>query len=120
MTNEKDAKGVGSILEKAEKCLKYPLCDNCLGRQFGQLLSGHTNKERGELIRKMVAMNLDKQKGAETHTHQSSDIDMSNFSGFKFHSLETPKTSVLSCALCDGLFQRLDTLAKKCANAVKN
>ncbi|HLD85591.1 MAG TPA: tRNA pseudouridine(54/55) synthase Pus10 [archaeon] len=119
MTNEKDAKGVGSILEKAEKCLKYPLCDNCLGRQFGQLLSGHTNDERGMIIRKMVAMNLDKQKGAESHTHQFSDIDMSNFLGFKFHSLETSKTQKKTCSLCGGLFQRLDYYAKKAFTAVK-
>ena len=114
-----------SIVEKAEKCLKYPLCDHCLGRQFGQLLSGFTNEERGKTIRKLVAMSLDKQKGAETHTHQFSDIDMSNFSGFLFHSLDTAriendKTSVYLCMLCNGLFNKLDAIAKKAVNAVKN
>ncbi len=33
---------------------EFNICDNCLGRQFGQVSHGLTNKQRGMLIRKML------------------------------------------------------------------
>jgi tRNA pseudouridine synthase 10 len=48
---------LGSILEGAAKVLmRYPLCDPCLGRQFGGLARGITNRERGSAIKLVLAM----------------------------------------------------------------
>ncbi|TAL47207.1 tRNA pseudouridine(54/55) synthase Pus10 [archaeon] len=40
--------------DKLEELLKEGLCDNCLGRQFGMLGHGMTNKERGEILREFA------------------------------------------------------------------
>ncbi len=45
------------ILDKGERILKkYDICDECLGRQFGQLITGLTNTQRGEAIRDYVRL----------------------------------------------------------------
>lgn len=41
--------------EKLLEILKYKICSNCLGRQFGQLGHGLTNAERGEILRKFAS-----------------------------------------------------------------
>ncbi len=98
-----------NILEKAEKCLKWNLCDHCLGRQFAQLLSGYSNDERGKILRTAVGMNIDKQRA-------ESEMEMSNFSDFKFHNLEIKNIAKNKiCYLCNGLFEKIDALAKKAA-----
>jgi hypothetical protein len=46
-----------SILEKAAEMLrKYPLCDNCLGRQFASLARGVDNRERGSALKLSMTM----------------------------------------------------------------
>lgn len=46
------------ILEQAQQLLtKYPLCDNCLGRQFAMLAYGIDNKKRGEALKLLLTMN---------------------------------------------------------------
>ncbi|MBI4174092.1 MAG: tRNA pseudouridine(54/55) synthase Pus10 [Candidatus Aenigmarchaeota archaeon] len=101
------------IQEKAHRILQQPVCDNCLGRQFAQLLSGLTNKERGRLLRTLIAMSADKE-------HYEGDIDLHNFHGFKFHKLE-PKSALerKKCHVCEGVFDNLDKLADKIAAAGK-
>ena len=48
-----------NIVEIAKQMLeKYPLCDNCLGRQFAQLLTNTSNKERGKALRYVCAMEI--------------------------------------------------------------
>ncbi len=43
------------ILEKAKEIEKLKkVCDNCLGRQFAQTGHGFTNKQRGEILRKLL------------------------------------------------------------------
>ena len=101
-----------NVLDKAVKCLSVPLCDNCLGRQFAQLLSGYSNDQRGRILRTAAAMSMDKQD------LENQDIDVSNFVNFKFHNLEVKeKTQSKTCHLCDGLFEKIDLLAKKAAKA---
>lgn len=101
------------IQEKAHRILQQPVCDNCLGRQFAQLLSGFTNSERGRLLRTLVAMSVDKE-------HYDGDIDLHNFHGVKFHKLEV-KTPLekKKCHICEGTFDSLDRLADKIAAAGK-
>ncbi len=43
------------ILKKAKEIVKArEICNNCLGRQFGKIGTGFTNRERGEKIRKSI------------------------------------------------------------------
>jgi tRNA pseudouridine synthase 10 len=96
-----------NIIEKAERILKQPVCDNCLGRQFGQLLHGYNNEERGRIIRTIAAMSVDNEK-------EKTDIDMSNFRGFSFHNLDLKeKFNTKTCSLCNGIFENVEKFADK-------
>jgi len=99
------------ILEKAARILEQPVCDNCLGRQFGQLLSGFDNKERGSMLRTMVAMSIDKE--------EKPTLNPSNFSDYNFHSLDMPTSKKMKCSVCNDLFQDLGKWAKKIKKAKK-
>jgi tRNA pseudouridine synthase 10 len=107
------------ILQKARHILEQPVCDSCLGRQFGQLLSGYTNFARGEAIRTAVAMSLDKEKLEEA----DKKIDLSNFAKIGFHNLEAGKIipkKEKACSLCSNMFENLNSFARRANNAVKN
>jgi tRNA pseudouridine synthase 10 len=105
-----------SILDKARKILERPVCDNCLGRQFGQLVSGLSNEERGRVARIVAAMSLDKEKLSD----EDKKIDLSNFAGYGFHVLEQkPPSERKECWVCGGLFSKLDEIAKKAAARAK-
>ena len=126
------------ILEKALKILAQPVCDNCLGRQFGQLLQGYTNRERGALVRTIAAMQIDRSKeekkdesmaknraefgayneGKEPSQHLNT-LDMSNFSGFRFHNLEAEKTERKACSVCNGFFDSAEKWVKKIERSCK-
>ncbi|MBS3050819.1 MAG: tRNA pseudouridine(54/55) synthase Pus10 [Candidatus Aenigmarchaeota archaeon] len=101
------------IQEKAHRILQQSVCDNCLGRQFAQLLSGLTNRERGKLLRTLIAMSMDKE-------HYEGDIELSNFHGFQFHKFESKdKLEKKRCVICEGMFDNLDKLAEKIAKVAK-
>lgn len=73
--------------EKAIELLKEGyICDRCLGRSFGQLLSGLTNEERGRIIKNYMAMLID--------SGEKINVDSSNFFGIQFHlnKVDTKKT----------------------------
>ena len=95
---------MNSIKGKCSKILMNPVCDNCLGRQFGHLMSGFTNKERGEAIRRFMAMEIDA---------RGSDLEMSNFQGFKFHNSDINPAERKECILCRGFFNDIDKWTKK-------
>ena len=38
----------------ALKIMEQPVCDSCLGRQFGQVSTGMTNLDRGNILRKLL------------------------------------------------------------------
>ncbi len=94
------------IIEKAHKILAQPVCDNCLGRQFGQLLSGLDNRQRGRVLRTAVAMSIDKEDTPQ-------NIDLANFHDFRFHNLETQKLQKKRCEICGDLFSDLNGWIKK-------
>jgi len=108
-----------NLIEKAERIMEHYICDNCLGRQFGQLLSGYDNSHRGRVIRSLVAMSIDKE-GKE-----SMNMDMMNFTGFRFHFLEIDihklKAAIAGrkCHVCENIFDRLDRYAAKIENTLK-
>ena len=90
-----------NILDKASLILQKPVCDHCLGRQFGQLMHGYSNDQRGKILRTIVAMSIDKEKNKH-------DLDISNFYNYKFHNLEEKQKKQQKCSVCDDLFKNLD------------
>jgi tRNA pseudouridine synthase 10 len=103
------------ILKKALKVMERPVCDNCLGRQFGQLASGLTNAERGKSMRVAAAMLIDKEKLSE----DDKKIDFSNFSGLAFHSLAISPPDRNPCSICGDIFLHLDDIAKQAVEKSK-
>lgn len=84
--------------EKAVKILNLGyVCDHCLGRQFAQLLTGHTNKERGEIVRFFIALCLDSEEEIEVK-----DV---NFKGFSFQKYEPENAGEEVCIVCNNFFQ---------------
>ncbi len=103
-----------SILKIAENILKDGyVCDNCLGRQFAQLLSGYTNNERGKIVRFLIAAEIDKDERIK--------IDKSNITGFKFRHYKSKKLTGKKeeCKVCGGMFKNLGKTAGKIANELK-
>lgn len=91
------------IKEKAVSIMKSKfVCNNCLGRNFASLLTGMTNEQRGEIIRRYVAFSVD--------SGEKLDIDESNFSGIKFRNVKIKNKEPTKCYLCGNLFK---TLKKK-------
>jgi tRNA pseudouridine synthase 10 len=97
------------IREKAITLMKGGyVCDNCLGRQFAELLSGLANKDRGKIIRHYIAFLID--------SGEKIDADMSNFHSIKFRNvkIETPKPE--KCETCKNFFlEKIDELADSVA-----
>jgi tRNA pseudouridine synthase 10 len=94
------------IEEKAIEILKMPVCNSCLGRQYGNLLSGLSNEERGKIIREYVAMLLD--------SGESIDIDKNNFHGIKFRNIKIKTEKPEKCSVCKNFFRdELERLAKE-------
>lgn len=92
------------VMESARKAIEeHYLCDNCLGRQFAQLLTGMDNAQRGRAIRIALAMEYE----AKPYP-----ADLSNFHGLAFRKKVAVKRPV-KCGLCGGIFK------KKVADLVK-
>ena len=104
-----------NILEKARKILDRSICDHCLGRQFGQLLSGLTNADRGKLIRSAFALSLDKEKLDD----EDRKLEISNFGGIKFHNLQEDFPDQKKCVICNDIFKELDKIAGDAAKKAK-
>lgn len=103
-----------NIIDKAQKILEQPVCDHCLGRQFGQLMSGYDNEQRGKMLRIITGMSIDQEK------NDVKSIDMSNFSGLKFHNLEIEIPKKRKCSVCHNIFDSMDLIAKKAVSSAKN
>jgi tRNA pseudouridine synthase 10 len=101
-----------NLQEKAAKILQRPVCDHCLGRQFAQLLHGYSNDERGNFLRTLVAMSIDKSK-------EKPNVDLSNFHNFSFHNLEEKPKRQQKCSVCDDLFGNLDKWVEKLVKSSK-
>lgn len=100
------------ILDKALKILTEPVCDHCLGRQFGQLLHGFSNDERGRMLRTLAAMSIDQED-------YKGDIDLSNFHDHKFHRLEAKPGKRKKCSVCDDIFENLKKWTSKIRKSAK-
>jgi tRNA pseudouridine synthase 10 len=102
------------IEEKAVEILRHSyVCDRCLGRQFGSLLSGYSNEQRGKVIRQFLALSMD--SGEEV------DIELSNFNGIKFRNAKIKPVAPGKCGICGNFFvERMAGWVKKIAEALKD
>ena len=93
------------LYKKFIEILRNPVCDNCLGRTCGSLLSGYSNDQRGKMIRSYVALALD--------SGEKIEIDSSNFHGFKFRNYK-PKTGKKECYICKNFFEeKIESVVKE-------
>jgi len=109
-----------SIIDKAFSMLEvYPLCDNCLGRQFAMLGRGVENSERGKALK----LSLTLQSSALDLMHKPHGARMLTvlmLNGFSSEAEETlrqsgkrlPKSQLKPCFLCDNKFLSLNNLAE--------
>jgi len=99
------------VIESAIKLMKKGyVCDYCLGRAFGNLLTGKSNKERGEAIRQVLAMAFD--------SGENLDIDLSNFHGINLRNrkIEVEKKS---CYFCNDIFEKIEEIADRIIEKLK-
>lgn len=91
------------------KILDKNLCDHCLGRQFGQVLYGYRNEEKGRIIRSFLAMLIDGK------LIDYSKINPNNFYGFKFRQNKELAKDMKKekCWLCSNVLNNLDLMEKK-------
>ena len=116
MSNNND-----NILEVAIRILsEYHLCDNCLGRLFGSLLTGLSNRKRGKLIRELVMMEVHKrilrgEKPPNTLIENivSCGYDLSsNFRKiFRDLNIKYPGEFKLKCDICGSILSVLNSIA---------
>jgi len=103
------------MLNRVAKILEQPACDHCLGRQFGQLLSGFSNAERGKILRSALALAVDSN---EFPAEALSKIDMSNFHGCKFRfnkDLAKKDFEKRVCTICGDFFEHIGGMVEKAA-----
>jgi len=100
------------VKEKVIEILKEDyVCDRCLGRCFGQLLSGLTNEERGKILRRYMAMLID--------SGEKISVNDSNFYGINFHNKKIEVKKPNKCSICSDLFEELKKKAKLIVKRVK-
>ena len=99
--------------EKVIEVLKSGyVCDNCLGRTVGNLLSGLSNKERGNILRHYIAFLID--------SSEKFDIDSSNLYGIKFRNIKLEIRKPDKCKVCKNFFlEKIDEVAKNIVKKLK-
>lgn len=101
-----------SLDQRFVEALKEPICDNCLGRTVGNLLSGMTNEQRGKVIRNYIAMLLD--------SGEKLNVYMPNFGGMKFRNVKISDEKPGKCGVCQNFFlEKIDGLADQVAKKLK-
>ncbi|MEM1539037.1 MAG: tRNA pseudouridine(54/55) synthase Pus10 [Candidatus Bathyarchaeia archaeon] len=110
-----------SILEQALEMLEaYPLCDHCLGRQFAMLLHGMENKERGEVVKNVLAMDALALvlSGRDEGIRILKVLATNGFFAkagealLKMRKRVSRKKYPKACFLCENRFEFIDELAK--------
>ena len=101
------------VLENSINLLKDGyVCDSCLGRSCASLLTGYTNKERGQIIRQFVALLID--------SGEKIDVDTSNFYGMKFRNAKLDAKKPAACKVCKNFFlEKIDDVAKNIAKKLE-
>lgn len=105
-----------TIIETAKCILKEgPVCDSCLGRQFGKLSTGLTNAQRGLAIKTEMSMQAAADGDKETQQLLASAFPQAR----KVLGMEGQDEE---CWLCRGLFQNPENVqkwAERCIEAIK-
>lgn len=105
-----------TVFEKLEKLLQGDyICDNCLGRQFAQLLEGYSNDQRGKILRTFFSMHLDAKEDIEKYEQNV----LRNFHSENLKKLKLPEKQK-KCFVCDNFFENIDKIIKKIKNKTKN
>ncbi|HIQ49690.1 MAG TPA: tRNA pseudouridine(54/55) synthase Pus10 [Nanoarchaeota archaeon] len=94
------------LIERIKNLLQKPICDNCLGRVFAQMLSGMSNKERGRIIRDFAAFLIEAQ--------ELENFAQENFNEYNFRlTKKTSSKKKLNCYFCGNIFEKLEKIAEK-------
>ena len=117
------------ILEETLTMLsKYPLCDNCLGRQFALLGYNIENKDRGKALKLSLTLQANALH-AEKNDEGVKRLKVLAVNGFSREAQETlrhlkkrvpKKDPSKTCFLCEDKFQLLDGLTQKALEALSN
>ncbi|MCS3924518.1 tRNA pseudouridine(54/55) synthase Pus10 [Methanosalsum natronophilum] len=95
-----------SIIDISKKVANEgPICDHCLGRQFGQLSTGLTNDKRGHAIRLTLLMEADRLKKEGVEEPFIKNVFNNNEDG---------------CWVCNDIFTELDIWVQKILVEVNN
>lgn len=107
------------MLEKAEAMLKkYPLCDSCLGRQFGGLARGVSNRDRGFALKLVLAMEAHMaMKKGEPAGEEMLRVLAGNAGHAPAANLVAPQSKG-ECHICGGLMEKIGEYAEKVAKAL--
>ena len=114
------------ILDTIQVLLKeYTLCPNCLGRQFGTLLTGTSNRSRGESL--LLALGMDIHQSYIEHKSIPEEINAFlkvNYTPLrsllqKIEELKNLELDTVPCFICNDLFAEVnlsklsDTIVKQ-------
>jgi tRNA pseudouridine synthase 10 len=115
------------VLEKAVSMLtKYPLCDNCLGRQFALLGYNIENSDRGKAVKLSLTLQASDFNALE-NTEGVKMLKVLALNGFSREAQETlrhlkkripKKNAPKMCFLCEDRFQSLTMLTQKALDVV--
>jgi tRNA pseudouridine synthase 10 len=99
--------------ERIIEVLREPVCDSCLGRTMGNLISGMSNAQRGRMARDYVAFLID--SGEKLNVHAP------NFRGYRFRNARLQTEGPTRCEVCGGFFETgLDGMVKRAAAKVSD
>ncbi|RDE17381.1 MAG: tRNA pseudouridine(54/55) synthase Pus10, partial [Candidatus Thorarchaeota archaeon] len=120
-----------NLLDIAEQMLsKYPLCDQCLGRQFAWLSTDTSNRERGRSIKLLLSMQADEQiKSGDREGGLKILTELAGNGSFgpagtliKKNGIDPPSTK--GCHLClleeRSVFGRTSEIAERIIESTKN
>lgn len=113
------------ILSKVEKLIKHVhCCNSCLGRQFGNLLSGLSNTMRGKALKILILMEWENSHKLTANDPPSLSSLLSNDFSIGLHSLQRYypeiKPTDVPCDICRDILSSylLDKLAAEAFRAL--
>jgi len=110
------------IMAKAQRMLeKYPLCSQCLGRQFALLGYGLDNKSRGEALKLLLTMKahqqaIDKDKAGFALLKTLASNGGSNMAAEILQKMKKKVNGKRPCHLCNGRFDSIQGLVTRSVN----
>ena len=111
-----------SLLNKTSEILqKYQLCDYCLGRQFSNLATGTTNRNRGIIIKEFLTMNsVHKEEDEDLAFLQLISKSGGQLAKNTLKKKEKVPEATQSCFICQDKLEFTDDLIEIIVPAIKN